>query len=52
MSNVVTTDSVTAPEQRSPEYWESLIDEKAAAAFLGISVRTVQAFRVKGGGPI
>lgn len=27
------------------------IDEKAAAAVLGLSVRTLQAWRVKGGGP-
>lgn len=50
MSNVVTTNSDDAPEQQSPEYWQSLIDEKDAAAFLGLSVRTIQAFRVKGGG--
>ena len=32
-------------------FWHELINEKAAAEFLNISVRTVQAKRQKGGGP-
>ncbi len=33
------------------DYWHALIDEKAAAAFLGLTERTMQAYRQKGGGP-
>ena len=33
------------------DYWNSLIDEKAASAFLGLKVRTMQGFRQRGGGP-
>ncbi len=32
------------------DYWQALIDEKAAAAFLGLTDRTMQAHRQKGGG--
>ena len=32
-------------------YWNALIDEKAAAAFLGLKVRTVQGMRQSGDGP-
>ncbi len=32
-------------------YWNALIDEKAAAAFLGLKVRTVQSMRQRGDGP-
>ncbi len=33
------------------EYWHALIDEKAAADFLGLTNRTMQAYRHRGGGP-
>ena len=32
-------------------YWHALIDEKAAADFLGLTNRTLQALRQRGGGP-
>ena len=32
-------------------YWNELISEKPAAAFTGQSVRTLQDYRSKGGGP-
>ena len=32
------------------DYWQALIDEKAAAAFLGLTNRTMQAYRHRGGG--
>ena len=32
------------------EFWYSLITEKAAAAFLNLTDRTMQAYRQKGGG--
>jgi predicted DNA-binding transcriptional regulator AlpA len=34
-----------------PDYWHTLIDEKAAAEFLGLTDRTMQALRQRGGGP-
>ena len=33
------------------DYWHSLVDEKAAAAFLKLTDRTMQAYRHRGGGP-
>ncbi len=33
------------------DYWFSLINEKAAAAFLGLTDRTMQALRQRGGSP-
>ena len=33
------------------DYWHALIDEKAAADFLGLTDRTMQSYRQKGGGP-
>ncbi len=32
-------------------YWNALIDEKAAGDFLGLTPRTMQAMRQRGGGP-
>ncbi len=32
-------------------YWHSLIDEKTAAEFLKLKVRTIQGLRHRGGGP-
>lgn len=36
---------------RDPDYLDRLITENDAAPFLGHSVRTLQKWRVKGGGP-
>ena len=33
------------------DYWYALINEKAAAVFLGLTDRTLQKFRQMGGGP-
>ena len=33
-------------------FWHALIDEKAAAEFLRLNVRTMQGFRHRGGGPL
>ena len=33
------------------DYWNALIDEKAAADFLDVTPRTMQALRQHGGGP-
>ena len=41
----------TIIEERSAEYYDSMIDEKRAAEFLGYSVRALQNWRVRGGGP-
>ncbi len=35
----------------SQTYWYELINEREAAAFLGLTSRTLQGFRWKGGGP-
>jgi len=43
-------DSLRAPSDSS-DYWHALIDEKAAAAFLNLTDRTLQSYRQKGGGP-
>ena len=32
------------------DYWQALIDEKEAGRFLGLTDRTMQAYRQKGGG--
>ena len=37
---------------RDPDYLDSLIPETEAAIFLGYSVRALQNWRVRGGGPI
>ncbi len=39
------------PALDEPDYWNSLIDEKVAAAFLGLEPRTMQSFRQRGSGP-
>ena len=38
-------------EHFAPEYWDQLINEQAAAGFLGYSVRALQNWRIRGGGP-
>jgi hypothetical protein len=43
-TSVSTPAAVTAPTRR-------LVDERTAAAYLGLSHRTLQAWRVRGGGP-
>lgn len=43
-----------APEADSPDgpgYWNSLIDERAAAAYLGLTARFMQTARQRGDGP-
>ena len=41
----------TAAQPESSDYWYSLIDEFAMADFLDLSVRSLQGYRYKGGGP-
>ena len=36
---------------RDPDYLDRLINENEAAGFIGYSVRALQGWRVKGGGP-
>jgi predicted DNA-binding transcriptional regulator AlpA len=36
---------------RDPDHQDRLIDEQAAAAFIGYSVRALQNWRLRGGGP-
>ncbi len=46
-------DSAPPPQEPiSPEeFWNSLINEKVAANYLGLTDRTMQALRQRGGGP-
>ena len=44
----VQEDSVSNGDQ---DYWQALIDEKEAGRFLGLTDRTMQAYRQRGGGP-
>ena len=39
------------PSQDLPTFWAALITERDAAKFLGLTDRTMQAWRRKGGGP-
>ena len=43
--------SQTKSDRRDPDYFDRLITENEAAAFLGYSVRALQNWRVRGGGP-
>ena len=36
---------------RADDYWNALVDEKVAAAFLGVVDRTMQTMRQRGDGP-
>ncbi len=49
------TAGVPAPPPKEPispeEFWNSLINEKAAANYLDLTDRTMQALRQRGGGP-
>ena len=40
-----------ATNEYDPEYWNQLVDEQSAAGFLGLTIRTLQGWRYKGGGP-
>ena len=48
---VVSARADASDGQNDPDYWHRLIDEKAAAKFLGLTHRTMQAMRQRGGGP-
>ena len=48
---VVSAAPAMAETEDDPDYWHRLIDEKAAADFLGLTDRTMQAMRQRGGGP-
>ena len=47
----MTTKTSTRSNKSDPDHLDRLIDEKEAAKFLGYSVRTLQNWRVRGGGP-
>ncbi len=44
-------DTSGADPPDGPDYWNALVSEKVAAAFLGLTVRTVQSLRQRGDGP-
>ena len=39
------------PKDYPPEYLDQLLSEKHAAAFLGYTIRALQNWRLRGGGP-
>ena len=41
----------TAAQINEADFWYGLINETAAAEFLNLSVRSLQGYRYKGGGP-
>ena len=41
----------TTPQIIEADFWYGLINETAAAEFLNLSVRSLQGYRYKGGGP-
>ena len=49
--NLAARDTSGADPPDGPDYWNTLVDEKVAAAFLGLTVRTVQGLRQRGDGP-
>ncbi len=49
-TSVTGLDGLARGPPDASDYWQGLIDEKAAAAFLDLSVRTLQGLRYKGGG--
>ena len=48
---VVGLDGSPRGPPEASDYWDAFIDEKAAADFLGVKDRTMQAMRQRGGGP-
>ncbi len=48
---VVDSDDVPTPPVEDQDYWFSLINERAAGDFLGLTDRTMQLMRQRGGGP-
>ena len=49
--NLEPTGAKLEPANADPGYWSVLIDEVAAASFLGLSRRYLQNVRQRGGGP-
>ena len=43
--------AATVISGRDNDYWQSLVNERDAGAFLGLTDRTMQALRQRGGGP-
>lgn len=46
-----TSESAPSTTLAGPDFWHSLINEAEAARFLGLTVRCLQGWRYKGGGP-
>lgn len=47
----MTKAAIKTPTPDDPDYLDRLIGEREAASFLGYSVRALQNWRVRGGGP-
>ena len=50
-SAAVIDDGLARGPPNDPNFWEALINEKEAGAFLGLSDRAMQKMRQTGGGP-
>ena len=50
-SVIAHVDDDALPPLGAHDYWQGLVDEKAAAAFYGVTVRTMQKLRQSGDGP-
>ncbi len=50
-TSVTGLDGLARGPPDASDYWQALIDEKAAAAFCDLSERTIQGYRYRGGGP-
>ena len=44
-------DTAEESQEAAPDYWFALIDETEMAKFLNLSVRSLQNYRYRGGGP-
>ena len=42
---------IASPPVENPDYWHALIDSNAAAEFCGTTSKTMETWRMKGGGP-
>ncbi len=50
-TSIAAVDGDDTPTLPTDDYWHALIKEKTAADFLGLTIRTLQLHRQRGGGP-
>ena len=51
MTTMPIADASSDSERHSNTFWDGFIDEAAAADFIGFTVRCLQGWRYRGGGP-